>query len=129
MIPAADCGWSVAIRIVRDRKEISHDTHHDDRQWRTGTGALVRGGRAGRRNRRRGAPPPDRGDPGRRRFAVRGMTADEARYLEQLEARDGTADLDSHVLARREAILQELTPLRSARRVDAEAFRRNLARH
>ena len=57
------------------------------------------------------------------------MTAGEARYLEDLEARDGAADLDRHVLTRRETILQELTSLRSVRRVDAETFRRNLARH
>ena len=57
------------------------------------------------------------------------MTAAEARYLDHLEARDGTADLDGHVLPGREAILRQLVPLRSARRVDAEAFRRNLARH
>ena len=56
------------------------------------------------------------------------MTPGEARYLEHLEACDGAADLDRHVLARREAILQGLAPLRSARRVDADMFRRNLAR-
>ena len=56
------------------------------------------------------------------------MTTGEARYLEHLESLDGVADLDRHVLARREAILQDLPPLRAARAVDAATFRRNLAR-
>ncbi len=58
------------------------------------------------------------------------MTADEARYLAHLVARDGVADLGRHVLVRREAALRELAacPLRAARVVDAAAFRRNLAR-
>jgi hypothetical protein len=58
------------------------------------------------------------------------MTSGEAGYLAHLEARDGVADLDRHLLSRREAILRELSaePLRSARRIDAAAFRRNLGR-
>jgi len=56
------------------------------------------------------------------------MTPAEARYLEHLEARDGEADVDRHVLARREAIMQQLAPVRSVRQVDGEAFRRNLGR-
>jgi hypothetical protein len=59
------------------------------------------------------------------------VTAGEAGYLAHLEARDGEADLDGHVLSRREAILRDLAadPVRSARPVDADGFRRNLLRH
>jgi hypothetical protein len=58
------------------------------------------------------------------------MTAGELRYLEHLETRDGAADIDRHVLARREAVLQQLatSPPRSSRPVDVEVFRRNFAR-
>lgn len=56
------------------------------------------------------------------------MTPGEARYLEELEARDGAMDFDRHVLVGREAMLRSLTPLCSNRRVDAATFRRNLAR-
>lgn len=59
------------------------------------------------------------------------MTAGERRYLAHLERRDGVADLESHRLGRRERLFQELAahPVRSARVVDAEAFRRNLRQH
>jgi hypothetical protein len=61
---------------------------------------------------------------------VRLVTPAEDRYLAHLEARDGSADPDRHVLERREAALQALasSPLRSARAVDPAAFLRNLAR-
>jgi hypothetical protein len=61
---------------------------------------------------------------------VRVVTARAAEYLEHLRARDGTADLDRHVLVRREALMHELAlhPVRSRRVVDAVTFRRNLAR-
>jgi hypothetical protein len=70
-------------------------------------------------------------------FRMRGVTPvapvgarrlEDARYLEQLEARDGAPDLDCHQLARRETLLRGLRPLRSVRAVDPAAYRRNLAR-
>jgi len=58
------------------------------------------------------------------------VTAGEAGYLAHLEARDGEADLDGRILARREAIFRSLSaePVRSQRPVDADVFRRNLRR-